>query len=386
MDNGGWLPCRLVSFDGSSPGKRVGPANGPCTEAAWSPNGEWIYLNANAGSGYHIWRQRAKEGAPEQITFGPTEQEGIALSRDGRFLISSVGLSQSSVWIHDTGGERQISSEGSGFTPRFSADGQKLYYLVGSGASMDFTSGELWLTELGSGRNERLLPGFNISHYDISQDGKRVVFSAPDRDGKSHVWIASLDRRRPPRQILLANDDLARFGPDNDLIFRSVEGNLNYLYRSKEDGSGRQKIVSQPILALQNLSPDGKWAIVWTAVPERDSSNTSALLAYPISGGPALRICDRCSLNWSSDGKYLYLLLSGGASSMTQGLTFHVPLPNGKIFPRLPPTGIRSKGDAEAIPGAKVFAANLVVAGPAPSIYAFTKESVHRNLYRIPTP
>lgn len=386
MDNGGWMPCRLVSFDGSFSGRRVGPANGPCTQAAWSQDGEWIYVNANAGSGYHIWRQRAKQGAAEQITFGPTEQEGIALFRDGRSFISSVGLRQSSVWIHDGGGERQVSSEGSGFAPRFSADGKKLYYLVSAAASTNFTGSELWMTELGSGRNEKLLPGFNISEYDISRDGKRVLLSDRDQNGKFHIWIASLDRRSPPRQILSENDDLARFGSDNDLIFRSVEGNVNYLYRSKEDGSGRQKIVQQPILALQNLSPDGKWAIVWTAVAEGESSNTSGLVAYPISGGPALRLCDLCILNWSSDGKYLYLWLPAGSFSMTEGLAFYVPLPGGKILPRLPPTGIKSKADAETIPGAKVFAANSAVAGPDPSIYAFTKESVHRNLYRIPIP
>ena len=42
MDNGPWVPCRLVSVDGRSPDRQVGPPNGGCTFAAWSPNGKWI--------------------------------------------------------------------------------------------------------------------------------------------------------------------------------------------------------------------------------------------------------------------------------------------------------------------------------------------------------
>ncbi len=39
MDNGEWLPCRVVPFKTNSAGKQVGPAGAPCTSAAWSPDG-----------------------------------------------------------------------------------------------------------------------------------------------------------------------------------------------------------------------------------------------------------------------------------------------------------------------------------------------------------
>jgi serine/threonine protein kinase len=37
MDLGSWQPCRLVPFDGSSMGTRIGPQPAQCTDAAWSP-------------------------------------------------------------------------------------------------------------------------------------------------------------------------------------------------------------------------------------------------------------------------------------------------------------------------------------------------------------
>ena len=78
-------PCRLVPFDGSSTGRQVGPL-GTCTSAAWSPDGKWMYFGATVGRSAHLWRQRFPDGAPEQITFGPIEEEGIALAPDGRSL------------------------------------------------------------------------------------------------------------------------------------------------------------------------------------------------------------------------------------------------------------------------------------------------------------
>ena len=38
---------------------------------------------------------------PEQITSGPTEEDGLAVAPDGRSLITSIGMRQSAVWIHD---------------------------------------------------------------------------------------------------------------------------------------------------------------------------------------------------------------------------------------------------------------------------------------------
>src|SRR5713226_8073346 len=75
MDNDGWLPCRVVPFDGSSPGRRVGPPGGACTDGGWSPDGKWIYVSSNTGGKFHIWRQRVSGGEPEQITSGATQEE-----------------------------------------------------------------------------------------------------------------------------------------------------------------------------------------------------------------------------------------------------------------------------------------------------------------------
>jgi hypothetical protein len=57
-ERGEFIPCRLLPLESGSAGKQVGPSGGACTFAAWSPDGQWMYLSSNAGGVFHTWRQR----------------------------------------------------------------------------------------------------------------------------------------------------------------------------------------------------------------------------------------------------------------------------------------------------------------------------------------
>src|SRR3954470_15180264 len=61
---------------------------------------------------FHLWRQPFPDGTPEQVSFGSVEEEGLAVSPDGRSLLTSVGSRQLSIWVRDRSGERQTSAEG----------------------------------------------------------------------------------------------------------------------------------------------------------------------------------------------------------------------------------------------------------------------------------
>ena len=133
MDNRGEIiPCRIVPFDGSGEVREVGPAKGACLAGAWSKDGKWVYLSVMTDGG-HIWRQRLSGGPAEQVTFGPTTQEGISMDPDGKSFVTSVGAQDSTVWMHDQDGDHQISSEGYAGRPTFSADGRRLYFLATAG-------------------------------------------------------------------------------------------------------------------------------------------------------------------------------------------------------------------------------------------------------------
>src|SRR5262245_26341733 len=256
--------CRLVPMGGGSLGQQIGPPGGQCMFAAWSPDGTWMYFSSDFGGAFHIWRQRFPDGQPEQITSGPTEEEGLAMSADGRSFITAVGLKQSSVWMHDEGGDRQISLEGYAFGPKFTLDGKRLLYIVRKGNVR-----ELWVADLATGRSEGLLPGFDVAStnstprsYDISPDGRNIVMASPGSDGKLRLWLAPLDRSSPPRQIGNIEGEWPVFGPSGEIFFRRADGSSSFLYGVQEDGSGLRKASDQPIVGLRGGPSDRNWLVL----------------------------------------------------------------------------------------------------------------------------
>jgi Tol biopolymer transport system component len=380
-------PCRLVPFDGSSAGRQVGP-QGTCLSAAWSPDGRWMYFAAVVGGASHLWRQRFPDGAPEQITFGPLEEEGLAVAPDGRSLVTSIGMRRSAVWIHDAVGERAIVSEGYASAPRFSGDGTRVFYLfvrdwwLAAGGWLT-AAADLRSVDLATGRIDTLLSGQSVTAYAISRDEKEVAFTTTNADRQSQIWLAPLDRRTPPRLIVEAGDQVS-FGAPGELIFRSLaQGNA--LARIKTDGTGFERIPTTSFVDKREVSPDGEWVIISAPATSDQGVET---LAVPIRGGVPRRVCsaeaNACTAVWSPDGRFLYV---GGDRTTSPSLarrTFAIPVPAGKALPDLPVGGIAGLEQAIALPGARTIEEGLISPGPDPSTYLFTKADSQRNLFRIP--
>jgi eukaryotic-like serine/threonine-protein kinase len=153
-----------------------------------------------------VWRQRFQSGEAEQFTFGPTEEEGLAMAPDGRSLITAVSLGQRSVWVRDSSFERQISFDGYAYFPLLSADGQKVCFRVTRGFATGQSPSELWVADLRSGTKQRLFPEQLVTGYDVSSDD-RVVAAVPDGAWRNRVWLASLDPRQAAQPIPGAEGD-----------------------------------------------------------------------------------------------------------------------------------------------------------------------------------
>lgn len=393
MDGTGWLPCRLVPFDGSSAGKRVGPLQGQCTSAAWSPDGQWMYFSSNAGGSYHLWRQRSSSEAPEQITFGPTEEEGTGVTPDGKYLITSIGLRRASVWIHDADGDRQLTSQGFALLPSWSSSGEKIFFLVRSGAARAYVSGELWSLDLRTGEKEAVLPEYTMSTYQVARDGKRVLFVSTGNPAGDGLWIADLDRRTSPHQLTRAGEFRTFFGTPGEILYQS-QGNERHLYRMREDGSGQEQVTPEAITFLIGVSTDGEWAAV--ALPQASHTAGITVKLFPTHGGNPLVVCDACipafgpgqqqapMFNWSVDGKYLYISLQYFGRHSRKSLV--LPWRPGRSIEKLRSRHFASENDFAALLGASIVPEQNVFPGPDPSKYLFWKLTTQSNLYRVPVP
>lgn len=386
MDSTGtFRSCRLVPFDGRDPGHAVGP-DGSCRSAAWSPDGKWMYFGVTVAGHSHLWRQAYPAGAPEQITFGPTEEEGIAVAADGRSVVTSIGRRQSAIWIHDAAGDRQLVSEGFAYQPRLSHDGRRVYYLRHQ--SSDGSTSELRRIDIASGRDEPLLHempfGDKQEHlvsardYDISADEREVVFAKRSANGTSTVWLAPLDRSAAPRAIA-DNGAYVSFGAHDDLFFVTADKNTSYLTHSNKDGSGREAVAgTSPVFSRGGTSPDGEWAIVF-GLPT--TGVTRGTYAVPIHGGPPKLICiSMCTGWWSADGRTFYVTIFDESAPER---TLVIPLRPGTMVPDLPPLGVSDPVNQTAIRGLRIIEKWALPMADA-DCYLYTRSELLRNLYRVP--
>jgi hypothetical protein len=243
--------------------------------------------------------------------------------------------------------------------------------------------------DLEAGRDEALLPGLALSNYpgrayDISPDGQWVVAPAPDKDGHSQIWLAPLDRRLPPHSMPGVNGDSAFFAGDDAIVFRSLQGPSAFVYRAGLDGTGPARVSDEVIAGIIGVSPDGQWVLARTM--------DRSVRAIPLRGGASLpvlvgMVSGDSHVAWAQDKIAISLPAEfGSITSGLRGKTFVLPLTRGQVFPQMPGGGFRSEADLAATPGVTVMEGYDVTIGPTPGTYAYSRQSVQRNVYRIPIP
>jgi Tol biopolymer transport system component len=393
MDAEWWRRCRVVPFDGSSVGRPVGP-EGSCRWAQWSPDGKWMYFTVDTRTaGFHVWRQRFLDGTPQQLTpSGASEEEGLAMMPDGQSFITTSGTQQSAIWLHDDNtGEKQITSEGYSFLPTLSPDGKKVYYLQRTTKAHSYFSGELWVSDVATGAAERLFRGLVLTHFSVSQDGKKVVFATEQGQARSGIWIGWLNRTQAPRQLTFGGEERAFFGRPGQILYQGTQI-PSKIMRIGEDGSGQDVVSDLPIMQLQSVSPDARWALVGATPPNGHGDRNSVTMAVPLEGGAPITVCETCSvgfgtarssaplLSWSLDGKWVYVSLRQFPFGSLK--TALIPTKPGTAPPAFT-KGFGSEADFARTPGSRLINQADVPMGMSPNYFVSTRRSVKANLFRI---
>jgi DNA-binding winged helix-turn-helix (wHTH) protein/Tol biopolymer transport system component len=358
--------CRLVPFSGGN-GTPVGPI-GECLAAAWSADGKWMFFSASVAGHSHLWRQQLGQGDAEQMTFGPTDEETVFATPDGHSLLTAIGAQQDTLWFHDTSGDRVLTTEGHAFSPWLPPDARHVYFLSATNSQTNLSLSRVDVT---SGVHEALLPEFNVASFDVTSDEQQVVF-ATVRDGVSELWLAPLDRHSPPK-LLVRGADQPQFG-GGGVFFRSLGTNANYLHRINLDGSHETAVLPTPIVRFQAVAPDGRFVVVDHA---QSGPAASAWLIAVRNQDWHLLGQGWLSLQVSRDGKLLYFGIEPTDAAHSNARTGVLHL------------------DADGLPGAQEIAAastaatipqsiESLSAGQDPSVYAYVKSEVRRNIYRIP--
>jgi|SRR6516165_3569491 len=102
--------------------------------------------------------------------------------------------------------------------------------------------------------------------------------------------------------------------------------------------------------------------------------------AVPVAGGPWVPHCSGwCDADWARDGKLIYFRWRSFTGYQR---TYVVPIPHGSDFPKLPLSGFQSEKELRAV--ATQVVEGAISSGLDSSRYTFSKETSHRNVYRIP--
>ncbi len=147
---------------------------------SWSPDGKWIAVVASEGQDQPLLKVPVAGGVPvrlvEGINYNPV------WSPDGRFIVYSQAQAGAKFLLKAVTPEKQpfplpdIEVWRAGNRYRFLPNGKALVIMLGqeSGRAQDF-----WLLDLPTARLRRLTqlrPGFATKSFDVSPDGKQILF------------------------------------------------------------------------------------------------------------------------------------------------------------------------------------------------------------------
>jgi Tol biopolymer transport system component len=146
--------------------------------ASWSPDGKWIAIAAADGQGSRVFKIPVDGGAAVRLV--DSLSSNPVWSPNGKFIVYSGIPRARSVPIKAVTPDGQpypvpaISVDRVGDSYRFLPDGNELVVKLGGFRRQDF-----WLLDISTGLRRQLTtlkPGESLHRFDLSPDGKRIVF------------------------------------------------------------------------------------------------------------------------------------------------------------------------------------------------------------------
>jgi Tol biopolymer transport system component/DNA-binding SARP family transcriptional activator len=271
-------------------------------------------------------RGQASPATAQAVTFGHQSIEGMALSRDGRWLAfdSDRGGRQAIYRVPLSGGEPEPLSADSGdaFMPSWSPDGRVIaYYRFREGRR------RLFVMPVDGARPSAVAPdSANQRFPDWAPDGRHLVFHS-DRTGRFELYVTERvrdGRWGAPRQLTTAGGQEARWSPDGRAIVYLRNTGLWVI--APGGGASRLLIDTRSLAApltplLAQWAPDGR-TIYFKAL---DADGRTSFWSISAEGGnprllvrfdDPLRPSPRAE--FATDGRRLYFTISERESDVWQ--------------------------------------------------------------------
>lgn len=302
------------------------------TRPCWSPDGtEIAYARLNDSGIWDIWKVPALGGVPRRFILNAADP---TWSRDGRSFAYRNSVT-GAIWISDSfgqNGHELASARKPGATtgfwnsaPRFSPDGREVAF----GSSLGGPYGELEVVNLDSGKVRQLTRDNALALSPVwSADGHFIYF-ASSRGGTLNIWKIA-ENGSQLEQITSGQGDDAQLDISDDgkrIVFSSFRTNVNVVQLDL-DATGQQSAKLLIADAARDqfgpaYSPDGKHLAYFSNF--KGVEREGIWLANPDGSNPVPLVQDqRINIfpRWTRDSKYLvyasYSSSSLEGSSSTQ--------------------------------------------------------------------
>lgn len=246
----------LHPLGGGAP-RRITPRTGRARNASWSPDGRWIVFESDLNSFSDLYRIHADGSGLRRLTDDPQGNFEPVISPDGEQIVlsSSRDMNAEMYRIRSDGAspERLTRSMRDDWGARWSPDGRSIAFL-----SDRSQKDEIYLMEPGGAGERRLnvtrthpeARSTDLLEGEIawSPDGRKIAYSTRDRQGRSRIWVADLEKET---HTLLSdgsgNDERPVWSPDGRyLAFVSTRDQDRELYLMRADGSAPTRLTHAP--------------------------------------------------------------------------------------------------------------------------------------------
>jgi Tol biopolymer transport system component len=314
----------------SVPGTEVVAVTAALAHSSVSVSNEGTILFGTGGARYQLaWLNR--EGKMLGSVGQPDRYGSVRISPDGTRLAAGLAdaSSRSDLWLLELSRAipNRLTFQGMFGTGAWSPDGQQISYHLLSGRKLMLKNAN------GTEQEETALQSqYTVYMNDWSSDGRYLVYTQQNPEGRFELWLLSLTGERKPQPFIKTafNDSQGEVSPGNNWIaYTSDEsGGLNEVYVTSFPIAGTRWRISSSGGSFPRWSRDGKElfyraldgtlmvASVRTASQGLEFGTPAALFRIPEPVGMFAYPYDV-----SPDGKRILALMPSNVSGDSSSLT-----------------------------------------------------------------
>lgn len=249
----------------------------------------------------------ARAGEPELIASDPAGGSDAAISRDGRFILSSSRRSgRALLWLYDIAGKswRQITDgPGEDNEPAWAPDNRHAVYVSKRNGAQN-----LWIVDTSTGASRALTDGTSELEYPSwSPDGRSIVFTGGPWQQRNFFIVPAAGGA--PRAVLreTGNVGACAFAPDPaKLVCHTYESEWGDLIEVDAATGVRRKLTQESRWYYKaSVSPDDRWLAFTDIGEDGDVVRLMPRVAVASHAVPAPRYAGRWPL-FAEGGRILF--------------------------------------------------------------------------------